>query len=101
MKRKSKSKKTDKRRDPRVEAALPVELPGEWGLTRDVSGSGMFFETDAPYAVGSTVELALNLDTPWGKVLFRCHGKIIRLESQDTKVGVAVQFTDSTAAPIA
>lgn len=94
------SKGKDKRKEKRIEAALPVDLGGEWGLTRDLSGSGMFFETDASYSVGSTVDLALNLDTPWGRVMFRCQGKIVRLESHDSKVGVAVQFTESAAASI-
>lgn len=101
MKRKKndKRKKSDKRREKRVAAALPLDLGGAAGVARDVSASGMFFETDASYAIGSPISFALDLDTPWGKVMFKCRGKIVRLESRDQRVGVAVQFTDSTLDP--
>lgn len=91
-----KRKRNDKRREKRVSAALPVDLGGAAGIARDVSASGMFFETDASYAIGSPISLAFDLDTPWGKVMFKCQGKIVRLESRDQKVGVAVQFTGAT-----
>ena len=92
-------KRKDKRREQRVAAALPVDVGGAAGIARDVSASGMFFETDASYAIGSPISLALDLDTPWGKVMFKCQGKIVRLESRDQKVGVAVQFTGSKPDP--
>lgn len=94
-----KRKMNDKRREKRVAAALPVDLGGAAGVARDVSASGMFFETDASYAIGSPISLALDLDTPWGKVMFKCQGKIVRLESRGQKVGVAVQFTGATLDP--
>jgi hypothetical protein len=95
MKRKRQQKAREKRRDKRVGAALPVDVGPATGITRDVSASGMYFETDASYSVGSPVNIALSLDTPWGKVMFRCDGKIVRVESHDRKVGVAVQFIES------
>ena len=95
MKRKGK----DKRREERVSASLPVAMASAKGITRDVSASGVFFETDAAYGVGSPIRFVLNLDTPWGKVMFKCQGKIVRLEPHNQKVGVAVQFTESTLAP--
>lgn len=94
MKRKQKQKAREKRRERRVSASLPVDVGRGMGVTRDVSASGMYFETDASYGVGSSVNIALSLDTPWGKVMFRCDGKIVRVESHDRKVGVAVQFVE-------
>lgn len=78
---------------------LPIDLEGTAGIARDVSASGIFFETDAAYAIGSPVNLALDLDTPWGKVMLRCEGKIVRVERRDEKIGVAVQFSDSAGDP--
>jgi hypothetical protein len=86
-----------RRRDPRVEASLPVELAGASGTMHNVSASGIFLETDSQYAVGSPVSVALNLDLPWGRMMFRCDGRIVRVEPHDGRVGVAVQFTDRTA----
>ena len=92
-----KGKKKEQRKGERINASLPVDAEGVPGLARDVSATGIFFETDASYAVGSPLNLALDLETPWGKVIFKCRGKIVRVESRDRKVGVAVQFTDSAA----
>jgi len=89
-----KGKNKDKRKVERVSATLPVDAGGVPGTTCDVSTTGIFFETDASYAVGSPISLALDLDTQWGKVMFKCQGKIVRIERRDDKVGVAVRFTD-------
>jgi Tfp pilus assembly protein PilZ len=97
MKREAKNK----RNGVRVSAMLPVDLGGEPGFAYDVSASGMFLEADASYAIGSHISLAMNLDTPWGKVIFECQGTVVRLEPHNGKVGVAVQFTESTSAPAA
>ena len=78
-------------------ATLPVGVGGAAGILHDVSASGMYLETDAEYAVGSTVDLELDLDTPWGRVMVRCQGRIVRLQPHDRKVGVAVQFVDGAA----
>ena len=85
----------DKRKEERVGAALPVKTARATGVARDVSASGMFFETDASYAVGSDISLALDLDTPWGKVHFDCRGEIVRVESHDGRMGVGVRFTEA------
>lgn len=84
----------EKRREKRVSASLPVDVGGAPGVARDVSASGMFFETDAVLSVGRPIDVALDLDTPWGKVIFKCTGKVVRLEPHDRKVGVAVRFID-------
>jgi Tfp pilus assembly protein PilZ len=91
----AKSKRKHKQRNPRVDATLPVRVEGKPGFTRDVSASGMFLETDAAYRIGRTIDLSLNLDTPWGKVVVNCHGKIVRLEKHDHRIGIAVTFVDA------
>ena len=88
-------KRKEHRRADRVSAALPVDLDGANGPTRDVSASGAFFETDASYSVGSEVRVAIDLETPRGPARFDCRGEIVRLERHDGTVGVAVRFTDS------
>jgi hypothetical protein len=102
MKRKSraarplKRKHAEHRRAPRVAAPLPVPvgLRRGRGVMRDVSASGIFFETDAAYAVGNAIEVEFDLDTPWGKVMVRSAGRIVRIEPRDGRVGVAVRFAD-------
>ena len=88
-------KRKEHRREERVSASRPVDLGRSQGVTRDVSASGAFFETDASYSVGSEVRFAIDLETPWGPARFDCRGEIVRLERHDGTVGVAVRFTDS------
>ena len=88
------------RKDERVSTALPVDLGTATGITKDVSASGIFFETDASYAVDSTISFTVQLDTPGGKMLLKCRGNIVRIESRGEKVGVAVKITESTMEPV-
>ena len=90
-----------KRSEKRVRARIAVDLGRAKGVTRDVSASGAFFETDVSYRVGNRVHLAIDLATPWGPAHFDCRGKIVRLEKHDHKVGVAVRFSDDVAAAVA
>ena len=102
MKRKSrttrpvKRKHAEHRRAPRVAAPLPLPdgLRRGRGVMRDVSASGIFFETDSTYAVGNAIEVRLELDTPWGRVMVRSAGRIVRIEPHADRVGVAVRFAD-------
>jgi len=95
--------KTKKRKyhrsEKRVRAELPVKLGRAKGVTRDVSRSGAFFETDATCRVGSPVHFAIRLETPWGPAHFDCRGKIVRVERHDRTMGVAVQFSELSAPP--
>ena len=88
-------KTKDHRSEERVRAALPVNLGNASGTTRDVSASGIFFETDAAYAIGNSIRFSVDLDTPGGRMVLKCSGEIVRLEPQDERVGVAVQITES------
>lgn len=93
-----KQKKRDKRKGSRIKAALPVQLEGVPGLARDVSAGGVFIETDTSYALGSPVDLALDLDTPWGRIVIKSQGRIVRVEHREDRIGVAVQFMGQSTA---
>lgn len=86
---------TETRRGERLGAALAVNLGRKSGVTRDVSASGVFFEIDARYPVGSEIRFELDLDTPWGQAKCDCSGTIVRVERHDGTVGIAVQFSDA------
>jgi len=89
----------DKRRDERVATELPVDLGSAKGTTRDVSASGIFFETEAWYEVGDEVDFVVSFDTPGGKMILKAHGNIVRIERSDARVGVAVKITESRMEP--
>jgi len=45
------------KREERVAATRPVKLDRGTGITRNVSASGVFFETDVEYAAGSEISI--------------------------------------------
>ena len=85
----------NKRKEERVSTLLPVDVENTAGIVRDVSASGIFFEIDAKYTLGSLITFAVKLDTPSGFMNLKCLGKIVRIEPRDSRVGVAVSITES------
>ncbi len=82
-------------REERVRTAWPVHLDQGTGITRDVSASGVFFETDVNYAAGGEIAFLIELGTPGGKFMLKCKGQIVRVEHRGGKVGVAAKFIES------
>lgn len=92
---------SNKRGEERISATFPVTLGGVSGeerssaTTRDVSASGIFFETDATLSIGSTIQFSVELDMPGGRSLLKCTGSVVRTESTGSRLGFAVMITDS------
>ncbi len=86
---------TDRRTAPRLEIGLPAELNHGMGWTRDVSASGVYFETDGSFAPGTPLTLTLVLTYAHSPLRLRCEGQIARVEQRDGKIGVAVALTSS------
>ncbi len=84
------------RREERVRAALPVNLGNATGVTRDVSASGLYFETDAAFAAGSPINFAIDIETPGGMMVLSCRGEIVRVEKRGQQQGVAVRIVESS-----
>lgn len=92
----------NQRGNERVATMATVELGTElWprkGVTRDISASGMFIETDAIHPIEHLLTFSVELDTPQGKMPLKCRGEVVRVEPRGPKVGVAVKITESTIA---
>ena len=85
-----------RRAQQRVSAVLPVKVEGRAaGVTRDISPSGIYFETDQEMADGGTIHFTLEFDNPSGKLLLECSGEIVRVEKAGGKVGVAAKIVES------
>lgn len=94
--RKRRRKKKEMRGDKRIPAAMPVDLANvATGMTRDISASGIFFETNTEYEPGNSIVMALEFTTPAGRLQFRCQGVIVRVEQHDSRMGVAVKIAES------
>lgn len=88
-----------RRREPRYESNLAVALEGGSGIARNVSASGIFFETEVPFREGAPIRFTIDF-TPdaGGPLTMQCHGRVVRIEARDSSYGVAarieeVQFT--------
>ena len=85
-----------RRAQQRVSAVLPVKVDGHAaGVTRDISPSGIFFETDMEMTNGSAIHFSLEFDNPSGKLLLECSGEIVRIEKAGGKIGIAAKITES------
>ena len=85
-----------KRRHERVPSAIPFILEdGSGAITRDLSPSGVYFETEGDLEVGSTIRFSLAFDNPSGDLLFTCVAKVVRIRPVDGKLGVGAQIVES------
>jgi hypothetical protein len=86
---------TERRRAVRFPITIPVELEGGTGVTRDVSLSGLYFETEQWFAPGEPIRLTLILEraSPGDTIRVQCEGRVVRVVDSDTKTAVAVQIT--------
>jgi hypothetical protein len=73
----------------RYQLTVPVTLGEGTGVTRDLSTTGLFFETERAHSLGETVGLSADLD---GSTL-RCEGSVVRVEQINGRYGVAVALT--------
>lgn len=87
------------RTEERVPCGLPVDLGIATGVTRDISASGVFFETEATYPLSNSIHFEVKLDTPRDKMLVTCRGDIVRVEPRNKHVGVAVKITEAQMKP--
>jgi hypothetical protein len=92
----------DKRRATRYQVALPVQLESGNGSTRDISTSGIFFETEESFSPGAEIRFSAVLEhaVPGGPVRLRCEGQIVRVERREGKVGVAATITSYQFEPL-
>jgi len=93
----------DRRATRRFTMMLPVKvrLPESSGdsegagETRDVSYRGLYFMTEASVRPGSAIEFVLTLPqqiTLAGDVHIRCYARVLRVEPQNSRSGVAARI---------
>lgn len=87
-------KTADKRTSQRIQIEVPVHLADAHGVTRDISGSGIFFVTDHSFTLGEGITFSLDLDYayPGHQLRLDCHGKINRIERVGNQNGIAAEL---------
>jgi len=87
---------SDSRREERVPVSLQAKVNEAECMTRDVSPSGVFLESNAVFDLGEKIDFVIDLDSPGGKLILKCNGEVVRIEEQNGKVGVAVKIVESS-----
>jgi Tfp pilus assembly protein PilZ len=78
----------ERRRGERYKLALAVQLNDGTGIIRDISTSGIFFETVNAYSIGDTIRLFLNFE----QETLQCEARVVRVEPRNGQFGVAVEL---------
>ena len=82
------------RKDERFAADLTVRFEGGEGAVRNVSASGIYFVTDAALEEGQPVMFSLDYrDFPSGPVSVNCVARIVRVEEQGARKGIAAAIS--------
>ena len=89
------------RSEERVSMKVPVTLPGGLtGMTRDISASGIYFETDSEPLGDSPLAFSVEFKNEVGVgMTLRCRGQVLRVEHQGSRVGVAARILESKLEP--
>lgn len=92
----------EKRSAQRFGLALPlIALEGDEGATHDLSATGIFFETDCSYEVGSTIKLVLGYPAGTHTQPLTCEAEVVRVSPTGGGFNTAVRlltplFTEPT-----
>ena len=79
----------------RFDTQLPVEIDGIPSLTRNISATGMYVETDTHQTPGSHIHFTVEV-VVWGKKLkLVCDGEVVRVDQKGDKTGIAVKLDNS------
>jgi PilZ domain len=92
------------RRSERFRASFPVEIEPEGGVTLDMSGSGIAFDTTHEYHVGDelTVRIILGRRASPDSLDLRCRGRVVRVEKSERgfRVGASVEWNEEDGPPM-
>jgi hypothetical protein len=89
----------ERRSAERFRVSLPVETDRGFGVTRDVSLSGLYLVTDERLSPGDDLDLVVGLAESGGSFPFRLalRGKVVRVEAAGGAVGAAVAVDEESA----
>jgi hypothetical protein len=74
---------------PRRTIQLPIIVHDRFGVTTDVSGKGVRFESSLPVEPGTHINFAVSLDRNGTESFWlRCEGRVVRLEKSDDRIFV-------------
>jgi hypothetical protein len=88
------SRLVNERRHERFQSELTIKLERGEGAVRNVSAGGIYFVTDVPLRAGQKLNFTLQFqDSPGGPIAANCTARIVRLEKQGTRYGIAASIS--------
>jgi hypothetical protein len=84
----------ERRLEPRFRVGLQVELNGAMGTTRDIGGSGVYFESSRGLRRGVRIRFSLVFahEGTRGPLRVQCGGRVVRVEQLAERVGIAARI---------
>lgn len=79
----------------RLDTRLPLEIDGIQGLTRNLSATGIYFETQLVQEPGSRVHVTVEVDFRGEKLKLVCEGEVVRVEYHPGGLGIAARLENS------
>lgn len=65
------------------------------GIAKNVSPTGIYFETEVPLDPGATIHFEIDFNDPTsGPLRIRCAASVVRVEHKDGKVGVGARILE-------
>ena len=84
----------------RYVSELPIEINGAQGVTRNISATGIYFETTVEPEPGSKVHFTVDVIVEGEPLKMVCSGEVVRVDHKDGTVGIAVKLANSFFANI-
>jgi PilZ domain len=83
----------DQRASERFGVGLPYTLgDGQQGQTRDLSATGVSFESETPYVIGAMVQITLRYGLDGHNFPLPCDVEVMRVEASDGRYVIAAKF---------
>ncbi len=83
---------TDQRAAERFGVGLPYTLDGHQGHTRDLSATGLSFDSDVAYPVGAVVKLTLRYALDGHNFPLPCEAEVVRVEPSGDRFTIAARL---------
>jgi hypothetical protein len=92
--RKTQAEKHERGAD-RFATELPIEMGLVHGLTRNISATGIDFETENAQEPGSRVHLAVEVVVHGERLKLVCDGSVVRVDHKGGVLGIAAKLDGS------
>ena len=83
MNTQSEQRGSEQRAAARFDTRLPIRIDGAHGVARNISNTGIYFETDVQQAPGQLVNVMVEYTVMGRKRQLMCEGQVLRVQSRD------------------